>query len=467
VRKPSLLVLLLVFASVSSADAKETLVKNVAEFDAAVKAAQPGDAIVLADGEWRDAELKFRADGRAMKEPALFVSDGVPVVLRAETPGQVVFTGKSRLRLGGTFLSVRGLLWKNPTAEDHVVAFRVDSKTPASHSELRECAIIDDSTTTDGRERKWVSLYGRQNIVMSCRFEGKRDRGATLVAWISPDSGDHRLALNFFGPRPVLGKNGGETIRIGTSDVSMLEGKVITYRNYFAGCAGEAEIISNKSSRNTYLENVFVGCGGALTLRHGNNCLVVLNRFFGNGVKGTGGVRVTGERHRIAGNWFVGLLGDDARAAVSLMNGVPDSPLNEYFQVKQVELRANILFRCKQNIVVGLRDDDNKRQTLPPRECSFTINTVIAEDGTVFDVRAEAIDFRYDANDYRAKSLGLDPNPGWRDDSPLWEEEFASLEAFQAFSKALKMAPMILPSEVGPPWLRPGDEFLPRIFQKK
>lgn len=57
----------LVVACCAPAGAAETLVANVAEFDAAVNAAQPGDAIVLRNGEWRDAELKFRGTGGRLR----------------------------------------------------------------------------------------------------------------------------------------------------------------------------------------------------------------------------------------------------------------------------------------------------------------------------------------------------------------------------------------------------------------
>ncbi len=58
------------------ASAKESLVVDVAEFRAAVKTAQPGDAIALKNGEWRDAELIFRGEG----------TEKSPIELRAERP---------------------------------------------------------------------------------------------------------------------------------------------------------------------------------------------------------------------------------------------------------------------------------------------------------------------------------------------------------------------------------------------
>lgn len=78
--------------------------------------------------------------------------------------------------------------------------------------------------------------------------------------------------------------NGQEIIRIGTSDVSMTTAAVTVRGNIFEKCNGEIEIISNKSCGNVFTNNLFLNCKGTLTLRHGNNCTVAGNYFFGNGI---------------------------------------------------------------------------------------------------------------------------------------------------------------------------------------
>ena len=71
----------------------EVLVTDQAQFEKAVKDARPGDAIVLANGEWRDFDAVFRGEGT--KE--------APITLKAEVEGGVILTGQSSLRLGGNF----------------------------------------------------------------------------------------------------------------------------------------------------------------------------------------------------------------------------------------------------------------------------------------------------------------------------------------------------------------------------
>ena len=66
-------------------------VSNIEELKAAIKIAQPGDNIVMANGVWRDAEIKFVAKGEK----------GKPITLLAETSGKVTLEGQSCLKLGG------------------------------------------------------------------------------------------------------------------------------------------------------------------------------------------------------------------------------------------------------------------------------------------------------------------------------------------------------------------------------
>lgn len=436
-----------VAAFCSVASAKETLVKDVAEFDAAVKAAQPGDKIILADGEWRDADLVFRGHG----------TGDHPIVLRAQTPGKVVLLGTSRLRFGGEYLTARDLLWRDTAAKDDAVCFRFDSKTLASHCLFLQSAIIGDEPN---KERKFVSLYGEQNAVVSCRFEGKRSKGTLLVVWLGEDAppSGHVIAKNFFGPRKRLGKNGGEIIRVGDSNTSLQDASADVMNNYFFGCSGEAEIISNKSCENRYRYNTFVGCGGALTLRHGNRCRVTNNLFLGDGVKGTGGVRVIGEGHQIGGNIFHELLGDDTRAALCIMNGVVDSPANGYLQVHGVEVIRNEFIDCKESFVIGNADEDQRQQTLPPTDCRLTSNTVTSEGRPVFKIHTPPVRLECSDNAYSGGDLGLDPADGW---------EQTRRETDDVVARLRKPDPknFQLLDGVGPEWMRPGDEFLPKVLQ--
>ena len=156
--------------------------------------------------------------------------------------------------------------------------------------------------------------------------------------------------------------------------------RTVVEDNLFEHCNGEIEIVSNKSCENVYRNNTFLECAGALTLRHGNRCEVYGNVFIGNSQKNTGGVRIIGEDHRVFSNRFFDLAGEDARAAICLMNGIVNSPLNGYYQVKRAWITSNTISRCKQDFVIGFSDE---KATLPPVECVITNNIIVASRDNV------------------------------------------------------------------------------------
>ena len=110
------------------AHAEDRFVNNQDEYAAALSQIGAGDTITLANGEWRDFEVVITGQGSA----------GAPITLTAETPGQVILTGQSNLRIGGEHIVVSGLVFRDgysPTGE--VISFRRDSDDLARNSRVR------------------------------------------------------------------------------------------------------------------------------------------------------------------------------------------------------------------------------------------------------------------------------------------------------------------------------------------
>jgi poly(beta-D-mannuronate) lyase len=172
-----------------------------------------------------------------------------------------------------------------------------------------------------------------------------------------------------------LGSNGGETIRIGTSDVCGNSSASLIEGNYFERCNGEGEIISNKSADNSFINNTFYECEGSLTLRHGNRATVSGNWFLGNNKKNTGGVRIINEGHRIYNNFFYQLRGKEYRSALSIMNGIPNSPPTGYAPVKNVIVANNTFVDCTLpwNFCAGAKEGN---RTIKP-ESTFLVNNLV------------------------------------------------------------------------------------------
>ncbi|MFC6225917.1 polysaccharide lyase 6 family protein [Hymenobacter artigasi] len=340
-------------------------VADVAAFNAAVPNLHPGDTLVLAAGSWRDAQLVFKGTGTEQQ----------PIVLRAERPGATRLMGLSSLRLVGSYLVVSGLDFREGYAPNGgVIEFRDDKKGLANHCRVTECVIDNYNRPIGGSDDKWVHFYGQYNRFDHNYVAGKKTVGVTMVVELpTPESREnhHRIDHNFFGPRPRLGSNAGETIRIGLSETSLTSSRTVVEENYFYHCNGEVEIVSVKSGENVVRRNVFEECEGSVVLRHGNNNLIEGNYFLGNGKTQTGGVRIINAGHKILNNYFADLRGTEFRGALVIMHGVPNSPLNRYSPVHDVAVENNTFVNCS-NIELGAGKDAERTQA--PANVTLTNN---------------------------------------------------------------------------------------------
>ena len=369
--KPAAVFALVVLASCTS-PAAEIKVDSQDAYHDALKALQPGDTLVLADGEWRDFEILFTGEGTAEK----------PITLTAETKGQVFITGQSNLRLAGKHLVVSGLVFRDgysPTSS--VIAFRRNKDELAFHSRVTEVVIDHFNNPERFEPDSWVLLYGRNNRFDHNHLEGKSNQGVTMAVRldsVESQENHHRIDHNYFGPRPILGSNGGETLRIGTSHYSLSDSFTVVEENYFDRCNGEVEIISSKSGKNEFRGNLFYESRGTLTLRHGNGNVVENNVFLGNGVDHTGGIRVINKRQTIRNNYLYGLTGHRFGGALVIMNGVPNSPINRYHQVEDSIIENNSIIESDH---IELAAGADSERSAPPISTRFSNNLIHNPDG--------------------------------------------------------------------------------------
>ncbi|WP_367874199.1 polysaccharide lyase 6 family protein [Luteolibacter sp. Populi] len=309
--------------------AAEHAISSAAELAKLDPTLAPGDVITLSDGTWKDQRLVFTARGTAT----------LPITFRAATPGKVILEGDSALKIDGEHLVVEGLWLKNATTDATGIEVR------GSNCRVTGCAV------SGGSHRNYLRLWGSRHRIDHCAFSGKTSEGPTVQIEVGDSSNHHQLDHNHFGPRAPLGRNGGETIRIGYSHQSMRSSATLIEHNLFERCDGEIEIISNKSCDNLYRGNTFRDCNGMLTLRHGNRCRVEGNFFFGNLRRGSGGIRVIGEDHVVVNNYIDSVV----NGAFWITSGIPDSPLDGYFVA---------------------------------RNCTIAFNTVVASPGPCIDLEA-------------------------------------------------------------------------------
>ncbi len=371
----------LTLALVSCAlQANPDLVRTIEEFDAVVATLQPGDKVILANGIWTDVEFKLKAEGLPDR----------PIELTAEEPGKVIIAGQSNLSISGTHIIVSGMVFKDgftPTSE--VISFRTSKEELANNSRVTNNVIDNFSNPERHDSDTWVAIYGKNNQFDHNSLTGKGNRGVTLAVKMTTEASrenDHVIEYNYFGPRPTLGSNGGETLRIGTSHYSREYSNTIVRNNYFDRTSGELEIVSSKACGNEIRNNVFFESQGTLTMRHGHHTLVENNYFLGNRKPNTGGIRIINEYQIVKNNYLYGLTGHRFRSALVIMNGVPNSPINRYNQVVDSEMNNNIVIDSD---YIQLCAGSDEERSATPIGSSMSKNIIMSKTNldpfTVYD----------------------------------------------------------------------------------
>ncbi len=356
---------------------ERTLVKDIVELNNAISQARPGTEIVLADGVWKDVQIKFFGQGTKKD----------PITLRAENPGKVFIEGQSFLHLGGENLIVSGLYFRNGyTPAKGVIRYKIGADSVAFNCRVTSC-VIDGFTRPNRWENdRWIEFYGKHNQLDHCYIAGKANDGTTLMVYHNGNehtNNHHQIVYNYFGPRPRKGGPRAETIRTGGSETSMTPGQVNVSNNFFEACNGEVEIISDKTNYNTFKNNIFYKCEGSLVLRHSNYATVDANIFIGgNESDFYGGIRVVNTGHWITNNYFYKIKGAEFRSPLAIMNGIPKSSLNRYKQVTDVVVAYNTWVDCKSPWQIGVGQNKKSADVLPASEIrsASPIRTTIANN---------------------------------------------------------------------------------------
>jgi len=355
--------------------ADRILVRSPSEYANAAREVEAGDIIVLANGEWRDFEMVITGEGTA----------DAPITVTSESAGAVFLTGQSSLRIGGEYVIVSGLIFRDGySPRGEVIAFRVSEEDQAHNSRVTEIVIDHFSKPDRYEDDYWVSLYGKSNRFDHNHIVGKTNKGVTFAVRLDSEESrenGHSIEYNYFGPRPVLGSNGGETLRIGTSRYSMFNSNTVVQYNAFDRTGGEVEIISSKSGGNVYRGNVFLRARGSLTLRHGDNNLVEGNVFLGGGEDYTGGIRVINRGQIVRDNYMEGLRGDNFTSALSIMNGVPNSPVNRYVEVEGARIENNTIVDSSK---VAFNVGADAERSAAPSNTTFASNLLSGLAGESF-----------------------------------------------------------------------------------
>lgn len=365
-------------------------VKNINELIQADKNAKPGDIIILANGEWKDVQIKFSSKGT--KEQ--------PITFMAETPGMVHITGHSFLKIGGEHLIIDGLYFqKGYAGKNPVIEYRLNKSQVANNCRVTNCAIIDFNNPKRMDENYWIAFYGKNNRLDNSTFRDKKNMGVVIAVILDDERSRenfHSIDHNFFNGRPPLASNSGEMIRVGVSQHCQFNSNTQITDNYFLECDGETEIVSIKSGANVVRNNLFKECQGGVVLRHGDNNTVENNVFLGNYKEGTGGVRVINKGQWVVNNFFYACRGIDFRSPLSVMNGIPNSPAHRYVQVTDAVIINNTFYNCA---AASFCEGSDTERTLAPDNVFFANNIFYNNQDSIIYRTSDKIDgFRFTAN---------------------------------------------------------------------
>lgn len=377
----SFVLCMLLIACSNSLIVNSIKVTNIDELNKAIDSCKAGDQIILANGIWKDVQIKFRGKGTIDN----------PITIKAETTGKVTIEGESYLKFGGEYLVVEGLYFKNGFSPSNaVIDFKISSKDKpdeiSNNCKVTNCVIEDFNKPKRDKSDLWVQFWGRHNTLSNCYIAGKTNRGPTVrvsIAGIESINNYHQIVNNHFGPRPVKGGPSGETIQLGDSYTSMSPSHTMVANNLFEECNGEVEVISSKTNFNIFKNNVFYKSEGSLVTRHGNYSMIDGNYFIGDGEnENYGGIRIINTGHWVVNNYFYGLKGKSFRSPLAVMNGIPKSPLNRYNQVTDVVVAFNTYVNCSSPWQFGVGTNIAQAKVLPKSEIrsARAIRTTVANN---------------------------------------------------------------------------------------
>jgi hypothetical protein len=275
-------------------------VSSLSSLQSRINSALPGDLIILNNGVYTSsATINIDRQGTAQN----------PITISADTTGGSEIRGSASFSVNSpaSWIVIRGFRLTHSIGTVQVRAgtshIRVTRNVFQLTGDGRYLLVSGDDCEIDHNAFQNKSTPGQMFSI-----HGPGSSGMAQRTWVH-----HNLFQNFTS----IGANGGETLQIGLSGRSLTDAHTLVENNLFVNCNGENELISNKSSANTFRYNTILdSTSGELTLRHGNDCVVHSN-FFLN----TAGLRFFGDDHQIYSNYF-----EDCDPGIQIGNGGTNIP---------------------------------------------------------------------------------------------------------------------------------------------
>ncbi|GEM_PF-1396404 len=356
----------------------------------AVSGAQPGDCIVLANGNY--SGFTMTKSGNASN----------PITIEAANQGQATINSGVVELSGANYVTLQGLTVTTSGGNltvDGVVRAVGFALINASHCEVTRCTFKLSGAASGNA---WIFLgdNSQSNRIDYCEFGPNSVGGHThyifpcgdpTIAGVTPPS-DRTSWANGNGPyNPNMARyteidhnyfhdqasGAGEIIVPGGIGVTGdYQGTFTTIEyNLFVNCNGDAEVVSVKSSTNTVRYNTLRTSAGVISLRSGNGSSVYGNFILCGGTGG--GVKVNEMNHKVYNNYIEN--SDTGNYPIMLENGDPYSSSSfAHARVVNAQVTHNTVVNPGRQFLVG-----HGSSTLPPTNC-VVANNIITGSGTLY-----------------------------------------------------------------------------------
>ena len=365
-------------------------VSTSTQLASAVAAANPGDLIVMANGNYSGFTMT-----RSGNSSAAITIQAATVGSAVINSGTIQLNGVSYVNLDGIKFTTSG---GSASIDGATIYFGVLLNN-ANHCRITRGTFAMVGTHTGNG---WITIENssQSNEVDHCEFGPNSvgghshyifPTGDPTIAGVTPP-GDRTSWANGGGPVNTnmarfteidhnyfhdQASGDGETIALGAIGVTGdYQGTHSTVENnLFVNCNGDPEIITTKSSTNTIRFNTVVTSAGVFSLRSGNSSSIYGNFFLCGGTGG--GVKINEMHHKVYNNYIENA--DTSNYPIMAEDGDPySSPTFAHAQVVDAEIEYNTVVNAGRQVEIG-----HGGLTLKPLNCTFA-NNIISGSGTLY-----------------------------------------------------------------------------------
>ncbi|MBI9057359.1 MAG: polysaccharide lyase 6 family protein [Labilibaculum sp.] len=362
------------------------------ELQTALNQANPGDTIIVKNGDYHNMLLEMNRSGNKDKR----------ITIKAETAGKSFFTGETGIRIKGDYITFSGFSFEGAMIHSEFVDLKEKYKeinfrkyehpplieSEGSYNTFEDLYINKVSNNPKLDHHTYFLLHDstQYNIINRCWLERKTQRGMGVLIHATKDfhEGRYHVVTNCYFKADRQDGNGGSAVRIGTG-METTEGiaKCTVKNCFFDEYDGEEEIFSIKSTGTTLDSNTFLNCRGMLSFRHSHNN-VLSNCFIINNdespIEG-GFFCIWGKGHKIVNNYFYGSKRNKrTTGTISMISGNSDKITTTHEAVADILIKDNIIYESDTSgyaITVGARHKyRSENRSILPRDVTIAGNYI-------------------------------------------------------------------------------------------